>query len=124
MCAWKPLTITGKARRPIKNVEIRPITEASTRFAALASGQVDIVSGVPVELFDKIRTNPKLDVVSRPARRSIFLALGNKPGSPPADIRVRQAMYMAIDEEEIIAENHAGTCCSRGSDAGSPDHRL
>ena len=87
---------------PIKNVEIRPITEASTRFAALASGQVDIVSGVPVELFDKIRTNPKLDVISRPARRSIFLALGNKPGSPPADIRVRQAMYMAINEDEII----------------------
>jgi peptide/nickel transport system substrate-binding protein len=87
---------------PIKNVEIRPITEASTRFAALASGQVDIVSGVPVELYDKILNNPKLEVVNRPARRSIFLALGNKPGSPTADIRVRKAMYMAINEDEII----------------------
>jgi peptide/nickel transport system substrate-binding protein len=87
---------------PIKKVEIRPITESSTRFAALFSGQVDLVTGVPVELFDKVVANPQVEVISRPARRSIFLALGNKPGSPMADIRVRKAMYMAINEDEII----------------------
>ena len=87
---------------PVSKVEIRPITESSTRFAALVSGQVDIVTGVPVELFDKVVKNPKLEVVSRPARRSIFLGLSNKPGTPPADIRVRKAMYMAINEDEII----------------------
>jgi len=87
---------------PIKNVELRPITESSTRFAALASGQAELVSGVPVELYEKVLQNPKLDVITRPARRSIFLALGNKPGSPWADIRVRKAMYIAINEDEII----------------------
>lgn len=87
---------------PIKKVEIRPIKESSTRFAALVSGQVDIVTGVPVELYSKILNNPKLNVVSRAARRSIFLALGNKAGSPAADIRVRKAIYMAINEDEII----------------------
>jgi peptide/nickel transport system substrate-binding protein len=87
---------------PVGQIEIRPITESSTRFAALVSGQVDIVTGVPVELFDKVLKNPKLEVVSRPARRSIFLGLGNKAGTPPADIRVRKAMYMAINEDEII----------------------
>jgi len=87
---------------PIKNVELRPITESSTRFAALASAKVELVSGVPVELYEKVLENPKLDVITRPARRSIFLALGNKPGSPWKDIRVRKAMYMAINEDEII----------------------
>jgi peptide/nickel transport system substrate-binding protein len=87
---------------PIKNVELRPITESSTRFAALVSGQAGIVSGVPVELYDKVLKNPKLEVITRPARRAIFLALGNKPGSPTADIRVRKAIYMAINEDEII----------------------
>jgi len=87
---------------PIKNVDLRPITESSTRFAALVSGQADLVSGVPVELYEKVVQNPKLEVITRPARRSIFLALGNKPGSPMADIRVRKAMYMAINEDEII----------------------
>ena len=58
----------------IKKIEIRPITESSTRFAALVSGQADIVTGVPVELFDKVAANPKLEVINRPARRAIFLA--------------------------------------------------
>jgi peptide/nickel transport system substrate-binding protein len=89
---------------PIQKVEVRPITESSTRFAALISAQVDIVTGVPVELFDKVKQNPKLEVVSRPARRSIFLGIGNKSGSPTADLRVRKAMYMAINEDEIIAK--------------------
>jgi len=57
---------------------------------------------VPVELYEKVVQNPKLEVITRPARRAIFLALGNKPGSPTADIRVRKAMYMAINEDEII----------------------
>jgi peptide/nickel transport system substrate-binding protein len=87
---------------PIKNVELRPITESSTRFAALVSGQAELASGVPVELYEKVLQNPKLEVITRPARRSIFLALGNKPGSPWVDIRVRKAMYMAINEDEII----------------------
>jgi peptide/nickel transport system substrate-binding protein len=87
---------------PIKNVELRPITESSTRFAALVSGQAELVSGIPVELYEKVVQNPKLEVISRPARRAIFLTLGNKPGSPAADIRVRKAMYMAINEDEII----------------------
>ena len=86
----------------IKNVEIRPITEASTRFAALVSGQAEIVTGVPVELYEPVVSNAKLEVVSRPARRSIFLALGNKAEDPWSDIRVRKAIYMAINEEEII----------------------
>ena len=87
---------------PIKKVEIRPIKESSTRFAALVSGQADLVTGIPVELFKQVAANKKLAVVSRPARRSIFLAIGNKPGTPTADIRVRKAMYMAINENEII----------------------
>lgn len=87
---------------PIKKVEIRPIKESSTRFAALVSGQVDIVNSVPLALYDKVLKNPKLKAISRPGRHSIFLALGNKPGTPMADIRVRKAIYMAINEDEII----------------------
>jgi peptide/nickel transport system substrate-binding protein len=88
----------------IRNVDIRPVTESSTRFAALVSGEVEMISGVPVELYDKLVKNPRIEVVSRPGRRPIFLALGNKPGAPWADMRVRKAMYMAINEEEIIAK--------------------
>ena len=87
---------------PIKNVDLRPIKESSTRFAALVSGKAELASGVPVELYEKVVQNPKLEVISRPARRAIFLTLGNKPGSPASNILVRRAMYMAINEDEII----------------------
>jgi len=93
---------------PIKNVELRAITESSTRFAALVSGQADLVSGVPVELYEKILKNKKLEAITRPARRAIFLCLGNQPGTPTADIRVRKAMYMAINEDEIIEKMMRG----------------
>jgi peptide/nickel transport system substrate-binding protein len=87
---------------PIKEVTLRPIKESATRFAALASGEVELISGVPVELHERMVKDPKIEVISRPSRRSIFLPLGNRPGTPTADIRVRKAIYMAINEEEII----------------------
>ena len=85
-----------------KTVEIKPITQASTRFAAIAARQADILSGVPVTLIDRIKKNPAIEVVSRPARRCIYMDLGKKEGTPFADIRVRQAIAMAINEDEII----------------------
>ncbi len=85
-----------------KTVEIKPITEGATRFAAIAARQVDILSGVPVPMIDRIKKNPSIDIVSRPARRCIYMAIGNKAGTPYEDIRVRQAIAMAINEEEII----------------------
>jgi len=86
----------------IKQVELKIITDSATRFAALASGTVDMVAGLPVELVEKIQQNPKLEILSRPSRRVIYLALGNKAGTPLADVRVRRAIYLAINEDEII----------------------
>jgi len=86
----------------IKNAEITPITEPSTRLAAIVTGQVDILQGIPVELFETVANNINIEVITRPARRCIYLGLRNSPGFPASDIRVRRAMYMAINEEEII----------------------
>ena len=97
----------------IKYIIIKPITEPSTRLAAILTGSVDILQDIPVQLFNTVASNPNVQVVTRPARRSIFLGLGNKPGTPTADIRVRKAMYMAINEDEIIQKvmfGHAYPC--------------
>jgi len=85
-----------------KSVDIRPITEESTRFAALAGKQVDIVNGVPLTLYDRVKTMPHVEVISQPARRAIYMGIGNAEGTPYADIRVRQAIAHAINEPEII----------------------
>lgn len=86
----------------IENAVVRPITEASTRLAAIISGKVDILQGVPVSLIRVIKNNPKIKLINRPARRSIFLGMTNEEGEPTADLRVRKAMYMAINEQAII----------------------
>lgn len=97
----------------IKYAEIRGITEPSTRVAAIATGEVDVVQDIPVELFETVAGNPSLEVVTRPARRSIWLGLRNEPGFPTSDVRVRKAIYMAINEDEIIEKvmfGHAFLC--------------
>jgi len=86
----------------IKDVEIIPITDSSTRLAAITAGQVDILQDIPVELFETAANNSNIEVITRPARRGIFLGLRNEPGFPTSDIRVRKAIYMAINEDEII----------------------
>ena len=85
-----------------KNVDIRPITEEATRFAALAGKQADIVNGVPVTLIERIEKMPHVKLISRPARRCIYMDISNKEGTPFADIRVRKAIAHAINEDEII----------------------
>jgi len=85
-----------------KTVEIRPITEEATRFAALAGKQADIVNGVPVSLIERIEKMSHVALISRPARRAIYMGMSNKPGTPFADVRVRKAIAHAINEDEII----------------------
>lgn len=104
-----------------KSVEIKPITESSTRFAAISSRQADILTGVPVNLIDQIKKNPNIEVVSRPARRCIYMDIGNKAGTPYADIRVRKAIAMAINEDEIIKTvmNGQATAASQVPDSAT-----
>ena len=87
---------------PIKKVILRPIIEESTRLAALESGEVDLITDVPVEAASRVASDPHLDLVVRPGRRVIFFGMNQRPGSPMSDLRVRQALYMAINEQEII----------------------
>jgi len=86
----------------IKNAEITPITDPSTRLAAITTGQVDILQDIPTELFETIANNSNIEVITRPARRAIYLGFRNEPGFPVSDIRVRKAIYLAINEDEII----------------------
>jgi len=86
----------------VKQAEIRPVTEASTRLATISSGEVDILQGIPVTMYEAVENNSDLQVIARPSRRAIYLGLSNEDKMPTSDVRVRQAMYMAINEEELI----------------------
>lgn len=87
---------------PIEHAVLKPLVEPSTRYAALLTGKVDIMFGVPVQLYESVASNPKLETITRPSRRSIFLGISNEADLPTSSLKVRKAMYMAINEQEII----------------------
>lgn len=88
----------------IANAEYRPISEASTRLASISGGTLDILQGVPVTFIEQVRNNDNIELVTRPGRRSIFLPMTSDEDSPLSNIKVRQAIYMAIDIDEIVEQ--------------------
>ncbi|MEX0318141.1 MAG: ABC transporter substrate-binding protein [Ruegeria sp.] len=103
----------GKDEFPMAVTEIiyTPIQNAATRVAALLSGEVDFIQDVPVQDLGRVAGADGLDVRTAPQNRVIFfgmnqgdedLANDNVDGKNPlADVRVRQAMSMAINRDAI-----------------------
>ena len=95
----------------IAQVVYTPIKSESTRVAALLSGDVDMLTDVPTQDVDRLRSDKKLKVVDGPEVRTIFLApdIGSnelkgsnvKGKNPFKDKRVREALSLAIDREAI-----------------------
>jgi len=99
-----------KATHNLTKVTMTPITQAATRVAALLSGEIDMMYPAPLQDIERINNNQGTSVVSGPELRTIFLgmdqfrdkALGtNTEKNPFKDVRVRKAVYQAIDIELI-----------------------
>ena len=95
----------------VQEVVFTPIGNASTRVAALLSGEIDMMEPVPVQDIARIQSNPNLKVMQGPELRTIFLGMDQsrnellsssvKGKNPFKDKRVRQAFYQAIDVNAI-----------------------
>eukprot|EP00657_Telonema_sp_P-1_P004781 TRINITY_DN2133_c0_g1_i1.p1 TRINITY_DN2133_c0_g1~~TRINITY_DN2133_c0_g1_i1.p1 ORF type:complete len:495 (+),score=165.52 TRINITY_DN2133_c0_g1_i1:2-1486(+) len=99
---------------PVHNlteVIMTPIGQDATRVAALLSGEVDMVYPVPVQDIGRVEKNDGTSVLVGPELRTIFLFMDQfrdellyssvKGKNPFKDLKVRQAMYHAIDIEAI-----------------------
>ena len=96
------LNYWGKSIYPNQVTEIiyTPIQSAATRVAALLSGEVDIIQDVPVQDLGRVNSTAGLKVNTAAQNRVIFFGIDNANG-PTADLRVRQAMNIAINREAI-----------------------
>lgn len=98
---------TGNAEEVI----YRPIKSDATRMAALLSGEVDFVLDPPLQDLERLKRNGNIKVVEGPENRVVFLVFDQfsdelkyssvKGKNPFKDLRVRQAMYHAIDVDAI-----------------------
>jgi peptide/nickel transport system substrate-binding protein len=107
---------TGWWDKPVGNadrVEMNVIASAPTRVAALLSGEVDMIYSVPPQDIARIKRTPGLKILQTPELRTIYLGLNFsrdelptsdvKGRNPLRDLRVRQAMALAIDEPAITS---------------------
>ncbi|HHB83575.1 MAG TPA: ABC transporter substrate-binding protein [Devosia sp.] len=88
-----------------------PIQNQATRVAALLSGEVDFIQDVPVQDLARVGDTDGLKVITAPQNRVIFFGMNqgdadlttdNIEGANPfADLRVRQAINMAINRDAI-----------------------
>lgn len=96
----------------IRRISFLATSNDATRLASFLNGDIDILVNVPVGDVDRVAATPGFGVVSRPSLRLIYLGLDcgrdqspglpNSPPNPLKDVRVRQAIYAAINEELIV----------------------
>jgi peptide/nickel transport system substrate-binding protein len=100
-----------KPEHNVSEAILTPIKSAATRVASLLSGELDMMYPVPTQDAARIRSTKGLRMLEGPEARTIFLGMdlrrdellysNIKGKNPLKDVRVRKAMYQAIDMEAI-----------------------
>jgi peptide/nickel transport system substrate-binding protein len=95
-----------KANIHVDRVEFVPITDSTARLASLRSGDLQMIERVSPTDLAQIRADNRLKVVGVPelGYQMIPLNLANGPRGKllGADVRVRQAIDLAIDRETLV----------------------
>ncbi|WP_353626378.1 ABC transporter substrate-binding protein [Bacillus sp. JCM 19041] len=82
-------------------VVFRVIPENSTRVSELLTGGVDIAVNVPPADWDRVNGNAGTAMETETSNRTMMLILRATEGFPTSDVRVRQALNLAIDNGAI-----------------------
>src|SRR6056297_381797 len=80
---------------------LKPISNPATRVSSFLSGEVDILMDLPVQDVERVEEAKGVKVVTRPGLRLIFLGVNTQEG-PFSKLKVRQAVYHAINEDAIV----------------------
>lgn len=89
-----------------KTVIYKIITDDATRFAALQTGEIDLMNVVQGALLEPAKANKDIRLIQR-STTAFWLEFPGweKPDSPFNDVRVRQAVSLALNRQEInVAE--------------------
>ena len=113
---WKPNEAIILARNPdykgtlktqFDEIHIRPIVDTKTAELAVKAGEVHFSDIDPADMKD-FEGDPNIEVKKLPAIDYTWLALNMEKG-PLANIKVRQAIRLAVDVDAIMAGAYGGT---------------
>jgi peptide/nickel transport system substrate-binding protein len=104
-------TKAGLFEGNVDTVEYRQVDNAATREAALRSGELDFILDPPLQDIDTLKRDPALKVWEGQETRIILAGLDQardellystvKGKNPFKDVRVRRALYLAIDTQAM-----------------------
>lgn len=86
----------------VDHIVLTPIKEAPTRVAALLSGDVDFIAPVPPTDLDRIEKSDRTNLVAMGGTRIITFQLNQARVEAFKDVRVRQAVNYAINQQGIV----------------------
>ncbi|WP_173362836.1 ABC transporter substrate-binding protein [Desulfotalea psychrophila] len=98
----------------IDEIILTPISEDATRMAALLSGDVDFIMPVPPQDFKRIESQKDLQLISLPGTRIITLQMNQERRPEFKDVRVRQAIVLAINNTGIVQKIMKGRATTAG----------
>jgi peptide/nickel transport system substrate-binding protein len=115
----------GRPQHNLAGATFTRIANDATRTAALLAGDIDFAYAVPTQDIQRLQGTQGIRVVSEPEIRVIYLymdmardaLLGSNvtDRNPFKDVRVRRAVYQAIDVDAIIAKVLRGQARPTGS---------
>jgi peptide/nickel transport system substrate-binding protein len=105
----------------IDKVTWRAIPDETARVTALLTGEVDLIENVPVDIAPMVKDSPNADLV-QVKNGGLTIYLGLVMNEKPLDnVKVRQALNMAIDRKTIVANILQGMASPRGTQVGAAD---
>jgi peptide/nickel transport system substrate-binding protein len=114
----------------VQEIVYTPISNDATRLAALISGEIDFVLDPAPRDIPRLRSISGVKVITGPENRIIFIGMDQqrdelvygsvKDKNPFKDVRVRRALYHAVDIETLRSKLMNGLSVPTGGYTPSP----
>ena len=91
----------------IDRIDFRVVPEAGSRIAALQTGEATAIYPMPTDQVATVRSAGDINMVSIPSTTMRYVTL-NTNYEPLSDVRVRQALNYAFDQEEYCRVMYSG----------------
>ncbi len=120
----------GKFEGNVQEIVYTPISNDATRLAALVSGEIDFVLDPAPRDIARLRNTAGVKVIDGPENRVVFIGMDQhrdellygsvKSHNPFKDVRVRRALYHAVDIETMKTKLMNGQSAPTGGMTPSP----
>ncbi|MGQ7844508.1 ABC transporter substrate-binding protein [Granulosicoccus sp. 3-233] len=91
----------------LEGFELLPVTSSATRVAAMLSGEIDFTNDAPVQDLPRLAASADVNVLEGVDLRTVMIGMSfrdklvNGTDNPFTDVKVRKALYQAIDIEQL-----------------------